>query len=55
MALGEPIPPARRSAAKWIILLAAWAVGLAVWSLYIGMIVVLIFRWFGTGPGAQPR
>jgi hypothetical protein len=55
MALGEPIPPARRSAAKWIVLLAAWIVGLAVWSVYIGMIVVLIFRWFGTGPGPQPR
>jgi hypothetical protein len=45
---GEVAPATRRSAGKWVILLIAWVVGLGVWAVYIGMIVALVFRWFGT-------
>lgn len=40
----DPAPP-RRPAGRWVVLLLAWAVGLAVWAFYIGMIVVLLVRW----------
>jgi hypothetical protein len=40
-----PAPTPRRPAGKWILLLLAWAVGLAVWSLYLGLIIVFLFRW----------
>ena len=36
---------ARRSAGKWAILMAAWVVGLAVFALYLALIVYLVYHW----------
>jgi hypothetical protein len=35
-----------RSARKWAILLMAWAAGLCVFALYLGLMVYLVYRWF---------
>jgi len=39
---GEPRP--RRSAGTWVILLVVWLVGLAVWGIYVVLIVLLLLR-----------
>lgn len=35
-----------RPVREWAILLIAWAFGLAIWAIYIGMIIWLLYRWF---------
>ena len=39
-------PIQHRSFPKWAILFLAWIVGLCVWVLYLGMSIVLLYRWF---------
>jgi hypothetical protein len=34
--------PAPRTLGQWVILLATWAVGLVVWTIYAAVIVVLL-------------
>jgi hypothetical protein len=43
-----------RSARKWVMLCIVWIVGLGVWGLYIAMIILLVYRWFGGGGGPRP-
>jgi hypothetical protein len=53
-ARGDYVTSEHRSVRKWLILSIVWIVGLGVWGLYIAMIIVLFFRWFGApsrGPG----
>jgi hypothetical protein len=42
----DPTPPPepRRSASTWFKLLAIWFVGLIVWTLYLGVITILVFQ-----------
>jgi hypothetical protein len=42
----EPVDPPRpkRPLKMWIILLAAWAVGLCVWLFYLIVFAMLVFR-----------
>jgi hypothetical protein len=47
MSPGDPIPDPPRPFSKWLILLAAWALGLILWAVYVAFLVVLIFRIFG--------
>jgi hypothetical protein len=37
-----PIPP--RSAATWMLLLFIWTVGLAMWTIYLGIAAVVLLR-----------
>jgi hypothetical protein len=30
----------------WLILLGVWTVGLAIWALYLGLLVMLVIRFF---------
>jgi len=42
-----PEPPRpRRPASMWVILLAAWAVGLCVWLFYLLLFAVVVYRLF---------
>ena len=40
-----PSPPVHRAPVRWLILLLSWVIGLIVWSLYIGMLIVVMYRW----------
>ena len=46
-ARGDYVTPEHRSARNWVILSIVWVAGLAVWGLYVAMLVVLVYRWFG--------
>jgi hypothetical protein len=39
-------PPRRRSAGRWILLIIVWIVGLAIWAVYIAVLVMVFFRFF---------
>ena len=41
----EPSPePSHRSARAWLMLLAAWGVGLLIWTVYIAAYVYIVIR-----------
>ncbi len=39
-------PRVRRSAGQWLLLLAVWAVGLCVWTVYVAVFFVGFLRVF---------
>jgi hypothetical protein len=43
----EPPPKTRRPARTWVILLIVWAIGLAVWTVYIAAIAGVFVHIFG--------
>ena len=38
--------PTGRPLRSWIILLAVWLVGLAIWAVYLGLLIMLVVRFF---------
>lgn len=36
----------RRPLRAWILLFLVWIVGLAIWAVYIAMIIWIFYRWF---------
>jgi hypothetical protein len=47
---GTHWPRPRRSLGRWLILLLVWGVGLLIWTVYLAIIVLLVFRLFGHSP-----
>jgi hypothetical protein len=39
-------PGTRRPLKNWLILLAVWTIGLAIWALYLGVVVMIVVRFF---------
>jgi hypothetical protein len=39
-----PPPKPRRPFGTWIKLLAVWAIGLVIWGIYVGLIVLVLVK-----------